>query len=95
MKLLTVKTARFTVVVEKCGAPQVHTLWQKPASDQKLQMLVKNNRIMTILRTESGSEFGQVGFCQREGARFLSFPRSLKLFCDQRIVGIKWNMVIP
>src|SRR5438477_8101769 len=30
MKLLKVKTARFSQVVEKSGKPEVYTLWQKP-----------------------------------------------------------------
>src|ERR1700759_1888865 len=46
VKLLKVKTARFAVVVEKCGRPEVHTLWQKPKADRHFQSLLKNNRSM-------------------------------------------------
>ena len=93
MKLLKVKTARFTDVVERSGRPVVYTLWQKPAADRHFQSLIKNVRVMTIQTSETGTEFGQVGFHQSKGARFLEFPRSLRRFADRRIVGIKWDLV--
>ncbi|CAN5244641.1 hypothetical protein BH20VER2_BH20VER2_08620 [soil metagenome] len=95
MKLLRVKTARFADVVEQCGAPEVYTLWQKPASDRRFQTLLKNHRIMTIQQAESGTDFGVADFCERKGATFLKFPKSLRRFTDHRIVGIKWELVQP
>ena len=62
MKLLKVKMTRFADVAEKVGAPQVYTLWQKSPTDRQFQSLIKNERVMTILRSDSGTEFGQVGF---------------------------------
>lgn len=93
MKLLKVKTSRFTVVVEKCGRPEVYTLWLKPKADRHFQALLKNNRIMTVRPTESGTDFGEVGFHQKQGARFLVFLKSLKRFEGDRIVGIDWSLV--
>ncbi len=93
MKLLKVKTVRFTAVVEKCGQPEVHTLWQKPKADRHFQSLLKNHRIMTIRATESGTDFGEVGCHQKPGARFLAFAKSLKKFEGNRIVGIDWALV--
>ena len=93
MKLLKVKTARFAQVVEKCGKPQVYTLWQKPSTDRHLQAQIKNNRLMTIQKSESGIDFGIVGFKERKDARYLVFPKSLKRFTDKRIVGIEWALV--
>ena len=93
MKLLKVKTSRFRAVIEKCGQPQVYTLWQKPKADRHFQSLLKNYRIMTIRATESGTDFGEVGFHQKPGARFLAFPKSLKKFEGNRIVGIDWALV--
>ena len=49
--------------------------------------------IMTIQRGESGTEFGAVGFIERPGMIYLEFPKSLKRFADERIVGIKWELV--
>jgi len=93
MKLLKVKTARFAEVVDKAGKPEVYTLWQKPAADRHFQSLNKNNRVMTIQKSESGTDFGSVGFRERKGARYLVFPKSLKRFADKRIVGINWDLV--
>jgi len=93
VKLLDVKTARFAAVVEACGAPQVHIPWQPPKKDRRLQAKIRQARIMTIQRSESGSDFGCVGLIERKGAQYLVFPKSLKRFADQRIVGIKWELV--
>jgi hypothetical protein len=93
MKLLKTKTARFSHVIEKCGKPQVYTLWQKPSTDRHLQAQLKNNRVMTILKTESGTDFGIAGFKERKGATYLVFPKSLKQFTDRRVIGIDWKVV--
>ena len=93
MKLLKVKTARFAQVVEKCGRPDIYTLWQKPAQDRHLQSQIKNNRVMTIQRNEGGTEFGLVGFKERKGASYLVFPKSLKRFENCRVIGINWDLV--
>ena len=94
MKLLKVKNARFAQVVEKAGKPEVYTLWQKPAQDRHLQSEIKNNRVLTIQRSDTGSEFGIVGFKeQKGGASYLIFPKSLKRFENKRIVGINWDLI--
>jgi hypothetical protein len=48
---------------------------------------------MTILKSESGTDFGIVGFKQRNGASYLLFPKSLKRFAEKRIIGIDWALV--
>ena len=93
MKLLKVKTVRLADVVAKCGAPQSYTLWQKPRADKQLQTLRKNHRIMTIQQSDSGTDFGVTEFCERKGARYLAFPKSLKPFAEMRVVGINWELV--
>ena len=93
MKLLKVKTARFAQIVEKAGKPEVYTLWQKPAQDRHLQSEIKNNRVMTVQKSDAGSEFGIVGFKEQKGASYLIFPKSLKRFENKRIVGINWELV--
>ena len=93
MKLLKVKTARFAQVLEKAGKPEVYTLWQKPAQDRHLQSEIKNNRVMTIQKSEAGSEFGMVRFKEYKGASYLIFPKSLKRFENKRIVGINWDLI--
>jgi hypothetical protein len=93
MKVLKTKTARFSQVVEKSGKPRVYTLWQKPSADRHLQTQIKNNRMMTVLKSDSGTEFGLAGFKATKGASYLVFPKSLKPFTDKRIIGINWALV--
>jgi hypothetical protein len=93
MKLLNVKTSRFRAVIEKCGKPEVYTLWQKPKTDRHFQSLLKNNRVMTIRASESGTDFGVVGFTEKKAARYLAFPKSLRRFEGERIVGVDWTLV--
>jgi hypothetical protein len=92
MKLLKIKTARFTQIVEKCGKPQVYTLWQKPSADRHLQAQIKKTRLMTILKSESGTDCGIVGFKESKEAQYLIFPKSLKRFAEKRIIGIDWML---
>ena len=93
MKLLKIKTARFSHIIESCGKPQVYTLWQTPPADRHLQGQIKKTRVMTILKSESGTDFGLVGFKQSREARYLIFPKSLKRFAEKRVVGIDWALV--
>ena len=93
MKLLKTKKVRFSQVTEKCGKPGVYTLWQKPSADRHLQAQLKNNRVMTILKAESGTDFGIAGFKEKKGATYLVFPKSLKSFVDKRVVGIDWTLI--
>jgi hypothetical protein len=93
MRLLTTKTKRFADVVEAAGKPEVYTLWQKPVQDKHLQSEIKNHRVMTIQKTDAGREFGMVGFKEQKGAGYLVFPKSLKRFENNRIVGINWDLV--
>jgi hypothetical protein len=48
---------------------------------------------MTIQKSEGGIEFGMVGFKERKRASYLVFSKSLKRFENQRIIGIKWELV--
>ena len=93
MKVLEVKTARFAVVVEKCGTPEVYTLWVKPEADRKFQSLIKSHKVMTVQANDAGTEFGIPEYCERKGARYLAFPKSVRRFADRRIVGINWELV--
>jgi hypothetical protein len=93
MKLLKIKTARFSQIIESCGKPQVYTLWQKLSADRHLRAQIKKNRVMTILKSESGTDLGIVGFKESKEARYLIFPKSLKRFAEKRIIGIDWSLV--
>jgi hypothetical protein len=45
------------------------------------------------LKSESGTDFGLVGFKESKEARYVIFPKSLKRFSDKRIVGIDWSLI--
>jgi hypothetical protein len=93
VKLLKTKTARFSQVVKNCGKPQVYTLWQKPSADRHLRAQIKKNRVMTILKSESGTDFGIVGLNESKEARYIIFPKSLTRLAGKRIIGIDWALV--
>lgn len=93
MKLLKVKTVRFSQIVEDCGKPQVYTLWQKPSTDRHLQAQMKKNRVMTVLKSETGTDFGIIGLKESKETRYLIFPKSLKRFAEKRIIGVDWALV--
>ena len=93
MKLLKTKTIRFSQIVEECGQPNVYTLWEKPAADRRFQAQLKNNRVMTVQKSESGTDFAIIGFKERKDARYLVFPKSLKQFAEKRVIGIDWARV--
>jgi hypothetical protein len=93
MKLLKTKTIRFSQIVEECGQPNVYTLWKNPSADRRFQAQLKNSRVMTVQKSESGTDFGIIGFKERKGARYLVFPKSLKKFADKRVIGIDWARV--
>jgi hypothetical protein len=48
---------------------------------------------MTVLQSQTGTDFGMVGFKEDKQARYLIFPKSLKRFAHKRIVGIDWAVV--
>jgi len=93
VKLLKTKTVRFNEVVDAAGKPEPYTLWQKPAADRHFQSALKNHRVMTIQQSDSGTEFGMVGYKQSKTASYLIFPKSLKRFENRRVVGIKWDLI--
>ena len=93
MKLLKTKSTRFAEVVEAAGKPEVYTLWQDPKQDRHFQSMIKNDRVMTLLKSSAGTEFGQAAFKSAKGATYLVFPKSLKQFENHRIIGIKWDEV--
>jgi hypothetical protein len=93
MKLLKTKTIRFSQIVEESGQPNIYTLWQKPAADRRFQAQLKSNRVMTVQRSESGTDFALVGFKERKGAIYLVFSKSLKSFADKRVIGINWALI--
>ena len=95
MQLLKVKTARFADVVKECGAPRVITLWQDPKNDKSFQQAVRDQRVMSVHQTTVGArkDFAEVVFLQGPNLSYLIFPKPLKRFAGQRIVGINYDLL--
>jgi hypothetical protein len=91
------KSVRFSKVIEDAGKPQVALLWQDPRHDPSLQSALRQNRVMTVQlkHTGSASDFGVVGFKQSPHAEYLIFPKSLKAFEGDKVVGIKYELIAP
>jgi hypothetical protein len=88
-----VSTVRFSKVLEACGKPDIHLLLIDPAKDKTLQAAIKSDRVMTLYQQSGGTDHGVVGFEQGRSRQFLVFPKSLKAFDGQRIVGIKYDLL--
>jgi hypothetical protein len=88
-----VSTVRFSKVLEACGKPDIHLLLIDPAKDKTLQAAIKSDRVMTLYQQSGGTDHGVVGFEQGRSRQFLVFPKPLKPFLGQRIVGIKYELL--
>jgi hypothetical protein len=64
-----------------------------PARDKTLQAAIKSERVMTLYQQSGGTDHGIVGFEQGRSRQFLVFPKPLKPFQGQRIVGIKYELL--
>jgi hypothetical protein len=64
-----------------------------PAKDKTLQAAIKSDRVMTLYQQSGGTDHGVVGFEQGRSRQFLLFPKPLKPFLGQRIVGIKYELL--
>jgi hypothetical protein len=86
-------TVRFSKVIEACGKPDIHLLLIQPAKDKSLQAAIKSDRVMTLYQESGGTDHGVVGFEEGRSRQFLVFPKPLKAFLGQRIVGIKYELL--
>ena len=86
-------TVRFSKVLEACGKPDIHLLLIDPAKDKTLQAAIKSDRVMTLYQQSGSTDHGVVGFEQGRSRQFLVFPKPLKPFLGQRVVGIKYELL--
>ena len=88
-------TVRFSKVVEAAGKPFVHVLWIDPAKDATLRNAIKTCRVMTVHQqpSTSNADYGAVGFEKNVPGQILIFPKTLKQFCDQRVIGVKYDLI--
>lgn len=88
------KTVRFTLVVKKCGAPEIYLAWVDPKRDKLLKRALNENRVMTLHQELHGGkkDFGTVGYLKDRHAQILLFPKSLRRFSDRRIIAVDYAL---
>ena len=89
------KTVRFSKVLEACGKPEIHLLLVDPGKDKTLQAAIRSQRVMTLYQGGGQTDYGAVGFEEGRSRQYFIFPKSLHAFQDDRIVGIKYNLLEP
>jgi hypothetical protein len=91
----SIKTTRFTAIVEAAGPPDVHVLLTAPEDDKVLQSAIKQNRVMTIEQGRSRGKMdrGSIGFSSGPSRQFLIFPKSLAQFAGSSVVAIKYDLL--
>lgn len=90
------KAVRFAEVVRQSGRPRVHALWVAPADDPEFARARRTDRVMTITHPAGGkADVGYVGFepARRPRTEYLVFPKSLRAFDGQRVIGVKFDLV--
>jgi hypothetical protein len=87
------KTVRFSKVLEACGKPEIHLLLVDPGKDKTLQAAIRSQRVMTVYQGGGRTDYGTVGFEEGRSRQYLVFPKSLRAFEDDRIVGIKYDLL--
>jgi hypothetical protein len=88
-------TVRFSKIVEAAGKPVVHVLWTDPAKDRILKQAINGHRVMTVHQrlADAKADYGTVGFQTGVSGQILIFPKSLKLFADKRVTGVKYDLL--
>ena len=88
-------TARFALVVARCGRPEPFTLWVSPQKNPSFQSAIEKNRVLTVKQQTVGAkkDFGIVGFYREPNVSYWVFPKSLAPFQDKRIIGIDYSLL--
>jgi len=96
MKVVPVRSVRFAKLVESYGHPSSKTLWVDPQSDPELKKAVKQNRVLTVAQSNTGTkkDIGLIGFFPEKRGAFLLFPKELAYSPGTKVIGIKWDMIV-
>jgi hypothetical protein len=88
-------TIRFSKIVEAVGRPVVHVLWVTPEKDPILKKAIDAERVMTVHQglANGKADYGTVGFQKGVSGQILIFPKSLKRFADNRVTGVKYDLL--
>ncbi len=88
-------TVRFTKLVAAAGRPETALVFENPQENPALNRAAREQRVLTVLRENIGAKAarGQVGLVPGRNTTYLVFPRSLKAFEGQTVIGIKFDLL--
>ena len=95
MEVSNVKQARFGKIVEAGGKPEAYLAFSDPDNDPSFMRAAKESRVVTIKQepTSKRKDFGIVGYVKEKYATYLIFPKSLREFSGQRVIGIDYSIL--
>ena len=95
MEVSNVKQVRFGKIVEAGGKPKAYLAFSDPDKDPSFMRAAKESRVVTIKQepTSKHKDFGIVGYVKEKYATYLIFPRSLREFDGQRVIGIDYSIL--
>jgi len=95
MEVSDVKQVRFAKLVEAGGKPEAYLAFSDPDKDPSFMRAAKELRVVTIKQepTSKRKDFGIVGYVKEKYATYLIFPKSLREFDGQRVIGIDYSIL--
>ena len=95
MEVTTAKQVRFSKIVETGGKPEAYLPFSDPEKDPAFMRAAKEGRVVTIKQepTAKHKDFGIVGYVSEKFATYLIFPKTLKAFNGQRVIGIDYDVL--
>jgi hypothetical protein len=95
MEVSNVKQVRFGKIVEAGGKPEAYLAFSDPDKDPGFMRAAKESRVVTIKQepTSKHKDFGIVGYVKEKYATYLIFPKSLREFDGQRVIGIDYSIL--
>jgi hypothetical protein len=95
MEVTNVKQVRFAKILEAGGKPEAYLAFSDPEKDPGFMRAAKESRVVTIKQepTSKHKDFGIVGYVKEKYATYLLFPKSLREFDGQRVIGIDYSIL--
>src|SRR6266480_2321252 len=91
----SVRTVRFSDLIEHSGPAHQVTLWSDPKSDKTFTQAVEENRVITITLHNVGTrkDFGVVGFDPKPSATYIVFAKPLSVAKGTKVIGVKYDLL--
>ena len=95
MEVLEAKQVRFAKLVEVGGKPTTYLAFGDVEKDKSFMRAVKEDRVVTIKQEPASKhkDFGVIGFLKEKYVTYLVFPKALREFSGQRVIGIKYDVL--